>query len=514
MISSRLRRWGIGWLFVAISSLAASGLLDAQLAPPLFELRLQAPSYGGAAIADLDGDRRPEILFGTYFNDERVLALRADGRLFWELPSGGGPVDGSVTVADLNGDGRPEVLWGNSATTRFHVADHLGRDLWTRVIGEVLDAPAAVADLDGDGRLEIVLASCGADRGPSGLRAFRSTGGEPLWTAERGGCYQSAPLLFDQDGDAKLDVVVSTWFDNKVRAFSGRNGRLRWEATIGDDTYHAGSFGDLNGDGVADVVLGDYSARVWAIDGRSGAVLWSRPLSGEHYIFGPTAMGDADGDGSLEVFIAGSRLHAFDARGAQRWAVALPGYASRGPVLFDYDGDRRPDVLVACDGPSIEVHSGLDGRLLYRRAFSPAGDADFHPAIADLDADGRNDLFFVYGRGQSDTPHLNWGVAVAIRLAGSDAGWPTYAHDHHHSANYHYPAGEAVNAPRPPPTAPSATARATFSPNPSPSASTTTVEAPTVTTMPAGSATALTPTAIPRPSWAPEASLYLPFLAR
>ncbi|MBW1880489.1 MAG: VCBS repeat-containing protein, partial [Deltaproteobacteria bacterium] len=141
-----------------------------------------------------------EVLFGTYYNDEQVIALQDDGTPLWTLPSGGGPVDNSVTAVDLDRDGSLEVLWGNSQSTVFHVADATGADLWTATIGEVLDAPEAIGDLDGDGALDIILASCGANTPETGLRVFTGSG-DVLWRAAVGGCYQSAPLLFDQDGD-------------------------------------------------------------------------------------------------------------------------------------------------------------------------------------------------------------------------------------------------------------------------------------------------------------------------
>lgn len=450
-------------MVAGLGALALAGLVGREaVASPragelLFDLALRSPSFGGGAVGDLDGDGDPEILFGTYYRDERVLALHHDGSTLWELPSGGGPVDNSVTVADLDGDARPEVMWGNSETNEFHVAGADGRDRWTKVIGEVLDAPEAVGDVTGDDALEIVLASCGPRSGePGGLRAFDGTSGRLRWTADVGGCYQSAPLLFDQDGDGRLDVVVSTWFDDKVRGFAGLDGRMRWETTIGGWTYHAGAFGDLSGDGVPDVTLGDYSGMLWALDGRDGAVLWSRKLEGVTYVFGPTAMGDLDDNGALEVVVAADNLQVFDALGTRQLRIDLPGYAPRGAVLVDADDDGLPDILTATDGnlgdqlPAINVHSGRDGRLLHSRTFPQPAPFNFHPTVADLDGDGANDVFAVYGRGQSDTPEANWGRAVAFTLGGRGPGWPTYGHDHHHSGNYELPAGAAINLPNTP----------------------------------------------------------------
>lgn len=445
---------GVAIALVAAVPGAQRARVAADDAPLLFDVPLRSCSYGGAAVADLDGDGQREIVFGTYYNDERLIALRADGTVLWAVPSGGGPIDNSVTVADLDGDARPEVVWGNSQDTRLHVADATGRDRWSKVIGEVLDAPKAVGDVDGDGRLDLVVASCGGSGKPSGLRAFVGATGDLLWTASVGGCYQSAPLLFDQDGDGLLDVVVSTWFDERVRAFSGRDGRLRWETPIGGWTYHAGSFGDLTGDGVPDVVLGDYSATVWALDGRNGAVLWSRKLADERYLFGPTAMGDMDGDGALEIAVSGDHLRVFDHAGRERWSKPLAGYATRGPVLTDMDGDGRPDILVAVDGPALAAYRGRDGAALFSRTFPQSGPANHHPVVADLDGDGLLEAFLIYGRGQSDTPEQNWGRAVAVRLGVKGPEWPSYSHDAHHSGNYGRPTGGPVTpspTPIPPP---------------------------------------------------------------
>ena len=437
----------------ALTSIATSGDVDLSVAAQdiLFEIELNAPSFGGGAAADLDGDGDLEIVFGTYFNDERVIALHHDGSILWEVPSGGGPVDNSVTIADLNGDGSPEVMWGDSGTTEFHVADSNGEDIWSQVIGEVLDAPEAIGDVNGDGELDIVLASCGSDAATTpGLRALSGMTGEILWSAEVGGCYQSAPLLFDQDDDGVLDVVVSLWFEDAVRGFSGLDGSLRWETPIGGWTYHAGSFGDLSGDGVPDVALGDYSGTLWALDGTDGSMLWSVLLPGERYVFGPTAMGDLDGDGSLEIVVAAEQIHVFDAEGESRFRIPLPGHAQRGPALSDIDDDGLPDIIVAENGPGIRGFSGLDGETVFSRDLDLAGEAGFQPTIADFDGDGRLDVFVVYGTGRSDIPEDNWGRAIAMPLGGSGAGWPTYSHDHHHSGNASYPVGSSVNDVPPP----------------------------------------------------------------
>ncbi|MBW2454833.1 MAG: VCBS repeat-containing protein [Deltaproteobacteria bacterium] len=432
-------------------SLLAASLLwpaTAQADPTLlWQVELESTSYGSAAVDDVDGDGELEVVFGTYFNDEQVWMLgAADGAIKLQVPSGGGPVDNSVTLADIDLDGEIEILWGNSATTLFHVMSPSGQDEWTYYTGEVLDAPEAVADLDGDGALEVILASCGSETS-EGLRVLRGTDGQVVWKAAQSDCYQSAPLIFDVDGDGILDVVVSTWFNNKVRAFSGVDGALLWTFETTDQMYHAGSFGDLNGDDVPDVALGDMDGAFFAINGSDGTQLWSASLN-EPSFFGPTAMADLDGDGSLEVIAAGTRVHALSSEGAPLWSSDYLSYVARGPVIADADGNETPDVIVATSEPAVRAFDGATGASLWTYELPEGCDPDFAPVVWDFSGDGLLDIFVVCGRGYYEPDmEANWGLALALKGEGKGTGWPSFSHDLHHSGNVHYPAGSAVNDP-------------------------------------------------------------------
>jgi hypothetical protein len=100
--------------------------------------------YASPAVADLDGDGAPEVVWGAY----DVVALNgADGSLKWRAPNGSRVWPG-IAVADLTGDGTLEVIAGRGSD-QVTVYNGAGTPLWTRNpfgAGEV--RTLAVEDLD------------------------------------------------------------------------------------------------------------------------------------------------------------------------------------------------------------------------------------------------------------------------------------------------------------------------------------------------------------------------------
>lgn len=144
---------------------------------------------------------------------------------------------------------------------------------------------------------------------------------------------------------------------------------------------------DVNADGFDDVVLGSGLEGQWGavvvLDGKTGAVLWSRRTEDEVLVAAPLL--DIDGDRVPEVFVAGRKrladvlaLSGKDGKTVWRLTRANP-QATFPPVNFinllpvdDRNGDGQPDLLVVQSGGDdtrrlaarFHLIGSVDGSLL------------------------------------------------------------------------------------------------------------------------------------------------------
>jgi hypothetical protein len=165
------------------------------------------------------------------------------------------PIEGSVGVLLGNGDG-----------TFQSAASYPSGGNGSRAV--------AVADLNGDGKIDVLTASCGpaacAPGFPGGTAAVLLGSGNGTLqaaVANNAGDSPDAILATDLNGDGKPDLVVGNWGtvdggSNKgsitVLMGSG-NGSFTATRTLlaGGNEVPSVAAGDLNGDGLPDVVTAD-----------------------------------------------------------------------------------------------------------------------------------------------------------------------------------------------------------------------------------------------------------------
>lgn len=403
---------------------------------------LKSNSFGGAAVADVDGDGRPDIAFATYFGDSSVHVLSGvDGRPLWTWRGDNECLDASLRFTDLDGDGKLELVVPVSNTGRVLAFDAAtGKLIWERRLdaGECIDTPPCIADADGDGQPDVIV---GTFKGK--LHVIRGRDGELLRSLPIApGAVQSCPIVMDLNGDGIADFVAANFRgDHCLHAVSGKDGKPLWKVQTGSDIYHGPSVGDLDGDGEPDMAIGSYDGKVYAFRARDGKPLWT-VAPGDRYFMSPTAMHDIDGDGRPEVIVASQRVSVI--RGDGKVLYSVPADESRGMdsvtrgvSIADMDGNGRADLVVLNSRGLLRVLRARDGRTLYefdasKLANGPVASNSHGPVIADFDGDGRLDAFFVVG-GDYQRQH---GAAVCLTgFAGSGPGWYMLRHDARNTGN-------------------------------------------------------------------------------
>jgi outer membrane protein assembly factor BamB len=403
---------------------------------------LNAPSFGSAAVGDLDHDGKPEIAFGTYFNDETVHVLNADdGSTLWTYPTGGCN-DSSPVIADVDLDGDLEVILAASSPHTVYCFDgETGGVEWTRSTGfpNYIDSPPAVADVDNDGKPEVVF---GTFYGY--VFCLNGEDGGVEWQVNVGSdsFIQSGPNILDLDEDGDLDVLVAQWAGaSNIYALDGEDGSTLWECPIPQDyMYHGGSFADIDEDGKLEIAIGSYDSHVYVINSEDGSLEWSYPTV--YYAGGPTSIADLDNDNHLEiVFTAHDILGVLSHTGALEWSYAAGGSIFRGAAIADINADQTLDVVFGSDDGILRALHGDNGGVIWtydlQQHYGRTFQMDHAPVIADFDGDGKLDVFVVGGFGISDPPTGNHGRAYALRAGeGTGAGWPMFRHDLQHSGRW------------------------------------------------------------------------------
>jgi hypothetical protein len=309
-----------------------------------------------ATFADLDGDGDADLVLGR-----DVELNRQKGRA-----SKGTPPANSLPQG-------PTVLLRNDGKGVFSLVGDLAVDVGARA--------SAVLDYDGDGRLDLFVAG---DRFAKGKSALLHNDGNLRFTdtiAASGipaDVFGLGAVAADFNGDRRPDLFVA----DSQRLFVNTGGKFRettapgftWERSGPEDLAAGAATGDLNRDGLPDLVIGQHFGT---------AVEHCKKIPIRVFL----NRGAENGVPRFEDVTA---------------AAGIPAFATKAPhvQLEDFDNDGWLDILVTASSgagtrPAVLRWDGMPGGVPHFAGVQGLGSPQYWVTgmVGDVDRDGLLDVY-------------------------------------------------------------------------------------------------------------------------
>jgi hypothetical protein len=349
-------------------------------------------TFGAASLAYYSGS----MTYGVFadFNNDNHLDLVSASQVYFgtagdfKAPIALTPTDhscgityGSVVVGDVNGDGRPDIITAdcqNATITSYLLNSDLtsftaGTTTWAGYRPSTL----ALADINGDGKMDAVVGDFYSMDVLSLLGNNDGSFQPPTKGYATGGLLWTVPLTADFNQDGQGDVVIPSGIPGQGSSLVYLAGVNKGEFvapndyfyTLGAVTSTGDAYGlasaDLNGDGLPDFVVGNFSSdpsvgvTVYLSDAHTGHVAPAANYgSGGNLEF--VALADIDGDGNLDIVASNSvpgdmeqgniQIFLGNGDGTFQTSPTVVNVTSTGGlgqlVARDLSGDSKADVAV------------------------------------------------------------------------------------------------------------------------------------------------------------------------
>jgi hypothetical protein len=277
-----------------------------------------SPTAGphAVAVADFNGDGRPDLAVLNYQSDDSVSVLLNNGNGTFaaktDYPTGFNPY--SLAVGDFNGDGRPDLVSANNSSLSNSVS--VLRNNGNGTFAAKVDYPAgtspygvAVGDFNGDFRADLAV------NNQTGVSVFLNNGtGTFLPKVDyvtNGNGFSVAVGNFNADGHP--DLVVPNYSTGTVSVLLGSSSGTfapKLDYAAGPAPYLP-AVGDFDGNGQLDLAVSNYGHTtdgLSVLPGQGNGAFGAREAFGTGSGPSAVAAGDFNSDGRLDLAVTNSTV--------------------------------------------------------------------------------------------------------------------------------------------------------------------------------------------------------------
>ena len=298
-----------------------------------------------------------------------------------DAPAEDVPLNDACDIGLQTGSFNPIIEWKYGSASGFYGPP---------VVGQVIDSNGS-GGIDSQDLPHVFIYETGK------VVALRGDGSGVAWvTAKADYGFEGSLALGDLEGDSWPEIITARY--SHVCALDGRTGVEKWCADVPPGTscpysYNNPSVADMDGDGVAEVILGSAVLSATGVLLGSGTLGYGGSAGGQSDL---SAVVDLDDDGVLEI-VAGNA--AYDMNGNILWQN---GEVDGTVAVADFDLDGEGEIVKTYGGGVYGMES--DGTPVWGpiNIGSLLGAA----AIDDLDGDGTPEFVVA---GQNNLVAFEWG---------------------------------------------------------------------------------------------------------